>query len=193
MRVLSTVLGSLVLALVAAGVVGRPAGVEAGTAVRMDVSDLARESELIVEAHVLSSVVVETDRAIETEHLLEVRRTLAGQDLPYRALRVPGGVLDDGRGMQLAGMPRILPGEDVLLFLGPEGTGGLRMPVGLAQGKFTVVQRPGGGKQLVQDAGAVVLVDPDSGSLRRGEGRTVLDYAEVIARIEAARAVRRGR
>ena len=94
--------------------------------------------------------------------------------------------------MLLAGMPTLRPGEDVLLFLGREGSGRVRMPVGLAQGKFSVVADSEGGKMLVRDASGMTLVRRD-GSRILGEGRTVLDYAEVVAHIEAALATRRGR
>ena len=193
MRFLSLTVISLLVAFLVSGIVSRPVGVEAGTAVRMDVSELTLNSELVIEAHVLSAVAVQAGVQIETEFLLEVRRTFVGEDLPYRVIRVPGGVLEDGRGMLLAGMPSIVPGEDALLFLRGEAPSGVRMPVGLAQGKFSIVQRPGGRKTLVRDSAGMTLVHPDSGALIQNSGRTVFEYADVIARIEAALASARSR
>lgn len=160
--------------------------VQAGTAVRLDTAALTRSAALVVEGRVLASRALESSAGIETEHLLEVERTFKGVDLPHRVIRVPGGVLKDGRGMLLSGMPRICPGEDVLLFLSPESPNGVRMPVGLAQGKYTVLRRPDGTKALVRDAAEVALVDRRTGALERTRGRVVRDYAETVARIEAA-------
>ena len=57
-------------------------------------------------------------------------------------------VLEDGSGMILAGMPRIAAGEETLLFLSAEGATGVRMPVGLSQGKFRVIQTEDGGRWI---------------------------------------------
>lgn len=93
--------------------------------------------------------------------------------------------------MLLAGMPRIEPGENVLLFLSEPGAGGIRMPVGLAQGKFRILTRADGSRIVVRDAAGVTLVQPRTGALVRGEGRSVIDYADVVAQIEAASATKR--
>ncbi len=66
---------------------------------------------------------------IETEYLMSVDRTLWGADLGMRTVRLPGGVLPDGRGMMIPGMPRIAVGEDVLLFLSRQTSWGMRMPM----------------------------------------------------------------
>lgn len=192
MRFFSFCAGPLLFVLLA-GFPLRRSGVEAGTAVRMELEEMARGADLIVEGRVLSASAEEQGGWIETEYLLRVDRTLAGTDERWRALRLPGGVLPDGRGMILAGMPRLSAGEDVLLFLGAESEHGIRMPVGLAQGKFSVLRRAGGGKVLVREPAGLTLVDARTGEARSEEGRTVLDYASVVARIQAARAALRNR
>ena len=192
MRILTVLVGSVALGLATIALFGRPSGVEAGTAIRMEVTDLAVAADLILEARVLSSVALENEGRIETEYVLEVDRTFAGEDRGLRAIRVPGGVLEDGRGMMLAGMPSMRTGEEVLLFLGREHRGGLRMPVGLSQGKFELVRQPDGAKRLVRNTAGVTLVRRD-GVRVESEGRVVMDYADVVSRIEAARALRRDR
>jgi len=193
MRSLLAALGVATATLLFAAPLLRSNGVSAGTAVRMDVPGLTRNASLIVEGRVLSAVPVEQDGLVQTEYLIEVDRTFAGDDESYRLVRLPGGVRPDGSGMLLAGMPRIEPGDESLLFLTRESHNGMRMPVGLAQGKFDVVVRPDGTKSLVRDASEVTLVHPGSGKVTSADGRTILDYAQVVAEIEAALAAKRGR
>lgn len=169
--------------------------VDAGTALRLDVDGLVGHSELIVEARVLSATTVEpAGGVLSTEFLLEVRRTFKGDDLAYRTVRLPGGVRADGSGLLIPGMPRVVPGEDVLLFLGPEAPaarGAFRVPTGLAQGKLALRTLPGGRRELVGDLTGLRLagVDGHADDDRTGEGREVVrDYAWCVARIEAARA-----
>ena len=161
---------------------------EAGTAIRMDISELTQRAELILEARVLSMQALEAEGRIETEFLLDVRATHQGEDLPLRAIRLPGGILPDGRGMMLAGMPGLEVGETVLLFLTGPGESGLRMPVGLAQGKFAIVEAADGSKLLVREQSGLSLVQPGTTTLTEADGIAVLDYTEVLSRIIAAQA-----
>ncbi len=191
MRLLSAVCAFLLVFLGLVALPRRPSGVVAGTAVRMDVSELARNADLIVEGRVLSALAQEDGGRIETEYLLAVERTFAGDDRPLRAIRMPGGVLDDGRGMLLAGMPRIEAGETVLLFLTQPSASGIQMPVGLAQGKFRILERSDGSRVVVRSTSDVALLQRETGAILRGEGRTLMDYADLVAGIEAARAGKR--
>jgi len=160
-----------------------PGEAAAGTALRLDLAGLARHSELIVEARVLSARPVEVDGLLATEFLLEVARTFKGTDETYRAVRLPGGVRADGSGLLIPGMPRVLAGEEAWLFLGPESANGLRMPTGLAQGKLGIRRLPGGGRRLVGDLSGVELI----GSSRSDRGgRGFFDYAECLAALEVA-------
>lgn len=187
MRLLAT-LGALVATcLLVVGVPRPQARVSAGTAVRMSVPELTRNASLILEGHVLASQAsASPDGRVETEYLLQVERTFRGEDLPYRSIRIPGGVLPDGSGMVLAGMPTIADGEDVLLFLTGRSRGGVRMPVGLAQGKFRVVHQADGTKVLEREGGGVSLLDPRTGALQEAEHSSAWSYADVVAQIEAA-------
>jgi len=155
----------------------------AGTAERLDLSTLVQRSELVVEGRVLSTRVLETDGLLLTEALLEVSRTFKGADHPYTTLRMPGGVRDDGSGLLVPGVPGLVEGEELLLFLGPAGRAGMRLPTGLAQGRLQLRTATDGTRELVSDTSALALV---AGGASRSGSRAVLDYADVVAGIEAA-------
>lgn len=166
-------------------------GVEAGTALRLEVGDMARTSDLVIEGKVLDASVLEGESGlIETEYLVSVDRTLWGADLGTRIVRFPGGVLPDGRGMMIPGMPQIDVGEDVLLFLSKPTSWGMRMPMGLAQGKFSVLRSFNGERRLIRDRGSVTYVDPATGQVSETPTAASLDYAAVMSEIHAGIALR---
>lgn len=167
---------------------------EAGTAVRMDVPELVDGSELIVDALVLSARVLETGPArIETEYELAVGRTLLGAHLPQRSLRLPGGVLPDGRGLVLAGVPRLIVGERALLFLSQPSADGMRMPVGLAQGKLRVQADARGALWLERGQSSLRLVEAGSNAPARPDEGVRFAYHAFVERVEAAVAQRAAR
>ena len=47
--------------------------------------------------------------------------------------------------------------------------------------------------RLVRDATDVAIVNPESGEISRGMSHTILDYAQVVAEIEAALAAKKER
>jgi len=187
---LTVTIGLLFVALIGPGIWYDAESVQAGTAVRLELPELVENADLIIETRVLAARALESAGGIETEYLLEVHRTFEGDDQPYRLLRIPGGVLPDGRGLLLSGLPRIRTGEDVLLFLSKESETGVRMPVGLAQGKYRVVKLSDGSKALVRNTAGMALVDRKGGVLTTPHARQVRDYVETVARIEAALALK---
>lgn len=183
MRTILVCLTLLTLVVVPLVVDGGPRSepVSAGTAVRFELEELAREAELIVEGQVLRTHGVRRAGRIETEVLLAVERTHAGRDEALRWITLPGGVLPSGDGLLLAGMPRLAVGERVVLFLSAANSLDVRVPVGLAQGKWSVL-RATDGRRWVRQAPAArgVLVDgPPS--------ERALDYADFLARVTAGR------
>lgn len=173
----------------------------AGTAVRMDVRALVEGADLALEGRVISSRAVIGPRGrIDTEYVLAVDRTFVGEAQASRAIRLPGGVLPDGRGMIVPGLPRLAVGEDAIVFLSGADASGMRMPVGLAQGRFQVVRDLAGRRRLVRDQTGLELVDPAAAPGRQAEAIVQpadavawFDYAAVIAEIEAAAAAKRAR
>lgn len=180
--------------LLAAGLVRPPRRVEAGTALRLDLPALVARADLVLEARVVSErALALPDGRIETELVLSVARTFVGASEPVRTIRVPGGVLADGRGMVLPGVPRLAPGADYLLCLGARGSSGARLPVGLAQGVFRVARAAGGGRVLVRDQAHLALVERASDAPVAAPAGEAFGYAETIAVIEAAARARRAR
>jgi hypothetical protein len=168
----------------------RPA--TAGTAVELDVAGLTDHAGLIVEGRVLAAIPLEENGLVFTEYRLSATRTHFGEARPEQVFRWPGGVLADGSGLLLPGLPRLSAGEEVLLFLTEENARGLRTPVGLGQGSFLVARPSSGGRLLVRSHGDLALLDA-RGALRSAPRTSVFDYAAVVSEIEAAVAARRAR
>jgi hypothetical protein len=175
---LALFLADLLLAFLVA-----PREATAGTARRLELAELAQQAELVVEARVLSSHPVDAGGLLRTECLLEVARTFKGAHEAYRAVSLPGGIRPDGSGLLIPGLPRLVPGEEALLFLSAEDRSGTRMPVGLGQGKLVLRTLADGRKRLLCELGSVELVGEGSAG---HAARSVRDYAECVAAIEAA-------
>jgi hypothetical protein len=167
--------------------------VDAGTAVRLEsIQELVDEAHLVLEGYVRQvRPLVGPGGLIETEYTLDVDRTFLGEERAERVLRLPGGVLENGNGLLLPGMPTLVAGEEVLLFLSDTGSTGVRMPVGLSQGKFRVETSLDGTRRLSRRHGALTFVDPMTGATSDAGAAAVFDYAEVMAEIHAAVAARR--
>lgn len=166
---------------------------EAGTAIRLDVDGLVDRADLVVEAYVASATPVEIDGDVYTDYQLLIDRTWWGEDLGVRTVRLPGGVLPSGRGTLVPGMPSVVPGDDVILALTEPGSQERRVVVGLSQGRWRVVGDGRGGKLVVRGG--------EGGALVAGPGATplpidrleVMDYADLVSRLEAAAGARRAR
>lgn len=161
----------------------------AGSALRMDIEQLVDHASNVIEGRVIA-LSVELDGLGRpcTRATISVDRDFVGQASGSFDLRWPGGVLPSGDGMVIAGMPRAAVGEEVVLFLTEESSAGLRLPVGLAQGKFRVVHSVGGAKRLVREHADLELIDPHSARSQHVDASASLDYAETVARLEAAAA-----
>ena len=157
----------------------------------MDIHGLVQHADLIVEARVLDQKALDVAGRVETEYLLFVERTFEGDDHSLRTLRMPGGVLPDGRGMVLAGMPSLKKGETALLFLSHRGETGIRVPVGLAQGKYGVTYSEDGQKLLERSVSGLSLVNGVTGREVPGTSKQVRTYVSVVAEIEAALVAKR--
>ncbi len=158
---------------------------QAGTALRMDLDEAFMRSDLVIEGVVTTGTSAETDTGeIYTDWKVDVGRTYWGRNEEERTIRLPGGVLADGRGTVIPGMPRLALGEEVVLFLSPESGEGYRVPVGLSQGKYRIVTASDGARTAVQTGDHVTLIS--ARSTRSVDGLEMLEYADLVARIEAA-------
>jgi len=165
----------------------------ASVVVRLDLAGLVSRAERIVEARCVSTTPVLDDWGhVLTEVRLRVARGLKnatpGAEI---AFRIPGGEID-GQGLVIAGMPRFRVGEEVLLFLTAESHTGIRVPVGLGQGKLVVERDPVTGvKRLRRTMGGLALVDPATGEVLEAPGEERFDYDRFVSVVE--RLVREGR
>ncbi|MGH7150042.1 MAG: hypothetical protein ACREIU_05065, partial [Planctomycetota bacterium] len=166
-------------------------GAAATVVVRLDLPALTSRSEAILEGKCLSTrSVLDGAGNIATAVRVEVSRAFKGTAGEIE-FRIPGGVIGD-RGLLVPGMPAFSVGEEVLLFLTPESSTGIRLPVGLGQGKFRIERDPvTGGKALVRSLGGVRLLDPATGEAVPGPGEERFEYGALTALVE--RLVREGR
>ena len=164
-----------------------PSLLRAGTALRMTVPDLVDNAELVFEGRVIDARAIPAAHGrVVTEYFVSVHETYWG--LPYgtQTFRLPGGVLPNGNGMAVPGMPEVKVGEDAIFFLTEASPAGNRMPVGLAQGKFTLVVDPLGDKQLARSQEGLMLAHPSTGAIMPAAERSLLDYDAVVSTIRAA-------
>jgi hypothetical protein len=172
----------------------RSGTVEAGTVQRMDVEQLLGQCDQAFEGKVRSIRVLEpAHKRIETEITFAVTKRYWGDAGREFVLRIPGGVLPDGRGLVLPGLPSFSEGEELLLFLSAESRLGTRMPVGLAQGRLRIERGANGRKMLVRDQQDLEFYDPRTKTSSSAEARALFDYAALVARIEAAAQARKQR
>jgi len=191
----TAILGLFVVPLVVAAIGLSPQRpVDAGVALRMDVDQMVQRAGLVISGRVLGArALVAGNGRIDTEYTLTVDRTFWGEALGQRVIRIPGGVLPDGRGLMLPGMARLVPGEDVVLLLSEAGLDGVRVPMGLAQGKYRIVTNQLGTRIAVRTQAELELVQPGTGVVMPAEGADAIDYSELVAQIETATARRRAR
>jgi hypothetical protein len=161
--------------------------VRASTAVRMDTRGLVEGADLVLDAHVRGVRAIELSGGrIYTELRLDVVRTFLGEPLTERSVRLPGGVLSDGRGLLLAGVPIPEAGSRCVLFLSPEGAGGVRLPVGLAQGCRPLHVDAQGKWWANNDTAGIALLDPHSGALQEGSKQSPIAYTRLAKEIATA-------
>jgi hypothetical protein len=154
---------------------------------RLDLGGMVDAASSCLEARVLHTQ-VELDAFGRpcTRATLLVERDLIGEQRGAIDVRLPGGILPNGSGLVLPGMPSLVEGEELLLFLSATSSAGLRIPVGLAQGKFRVVRDSAGRRRLEREDAPLELLDlATSRSVHTGLGASY-DYAAAIAEIQAA-------
>lgn len=186
---------ALTLGVLLVGVLAR-----ADTARALDLDGLADRAEWIVRGRVVETRAFRPEVGpIRTEVRLALERTFArpaaeGDEPPEAAtelvFRLPGGVLPDGHGLVLPGLPRMAAGDDVLLFLSRESRAGLRVPVGAAQGAFFLRADEDGVVRVRRRLGTLQTVDASGAAVAstagRAETRDELER-EVEAAVDRAR------
>ncbi len=164
----------------------------AGTAVHLEIEGLVQNAELVFEGRVVTARSYRTRGGqsstgpVETEFFVTVQRTYLGQPTGTRVFRLPGGVLEDGSGMVVPGMPSLREGDTALFFLTEESHTGWRVPVGLAQGKLDVVVDAQGRRALKRSGASLNLIDQRTGLFVPIPEGAYLNYDETVLRIENA-------
>jgi len=159
----------------------------------MDLGQLVDRADLVFEGHVVSATPVDIGGDVFTDYQLIVDRTWWGDDLGARTVRLPGGALPSGRVTIVPGMPSLVPGDDVVLSLTEADDLSRRVVVGLSQGRWRIVGDGRGGKLALRGGEGGALVSSPSALPVPVERLDVMEYADLVSRLEAAAAKRLAR
>lgn len=173
--------------------------VRATVVMALGFDEMAAQADRVVlgSVHSVSARWVERDgeKTIETTIDVAVEDELGNVSAePVARIVQPGGKVGDV-GLVVTGIPEFRTGERVLVFLRVSGADeqgrAVHSVVGMAQGKFIVLPRLGGGFDAIQQFGTgFALADADDdGTIRPVEGRAPIrmDLGEALARVRAAR------
>ena len=156
-----------------------PAG--ATTLERLDLPQLVQRAHTIFVGTCLSSDETTLAGRPYRRFHFSVARTLKGDHLPRRTVHLPGGT-HNGRTIRFVGMPQIAPDEEIVLFLTEADDLGYAWPVGLAQGKFTVLRQTGNALVRRDLQGASLVGAAKSGQALDGMG--LEDFLNQVRRLQ---------
>jgi hypothetical protein len=167
---------ALALALAAAS--------SATTLERMSLARMAQAAATIVRARCAGNSVVWDAGEIWTLTSFEVEETWGGSPPARITVRLLGGRMGELTSL-VSGVPRFLPGEDVVLFLEPTPRGDFSV-VSWEQGTFRIRRGVPGGQPLVtQDTASFATFDPATRRFDAG-GIRDMQLSQFRERIEAA-------
>lgn len=139
----------------------------ATTLARMDVEELTRSATLVGRARCVSNVSRWVDDLLWTLTTLEMTEIWKGQAPRTITVRLIGGRAG-GRRILVEGVPRFLPGEELVVFLEPSGKDDWTV-TSWAQGTFRISHVATGRTQVVtQDTAGLALFDPMTRQFRSG-------------------------
>ncbi len=150
-----------------AGLLGVPPRADATIVVPADFAELVREARVVVHGRVVRVAGLWADgrRRVDTLVTLEAVEYFKGDFGTIVTVRVPGGELGRYRSI-VVGAPVFEAGDEVVLLLGARGPS-VPYVLGLSQGVYRVVARPGTGEKLVVPPPLVAGVD--AAVVRRGD------------------------
>jgi hypothetical protein len=128
---------SLRLGVLCALVCGAP--VDATTVMRFDLAELTQNAACIFVGQCQQATTELVDGLVYTRYRFAVDQVVHGEPVRQIVVHLRGGQYQD-RQYVLAGMPRFVPGERVVLFLTDNDPRGYAWPVGLGQGVFRIQQ-----------------------------------------------------
>jgi hypothetical protein len=169
-------------------------GARASTVEQLDLAGLFDRSEHVVHGRIAAKrVVVGARGRPETEYELGLTHAFWGGAANVLTFRTPGGALADGRELVIPGLPSLAVGEEVLLFLSRESRTGLRVPVGLAQGKFQVVRDEHGAATLLRGESELDVLDPTTKEVKKLSTLASLGFDATAAELGRLANLRRDR
>lgn len=175
---------TLTLAILTLGLLAAAPPASATSVIRMSVADMTDRAEVIVHGRcVRKQARMGKDDEIVTDITLEVFEAVKGELGRSFEFTVYGGVLPE-RGSAIAGAPTYKTGEELLVFLGPVNDRGLRMVIGLAQGKYTI-RRERGQTLAFRNLQGLSLVDAKTGETSEAEPEQGVPFEELLARVKA--------
>ncbi len=118
----------------------------------MNIEDLIKKSDLIIHGIVekIESGKDEQSGLLVTYITITVLENFYGDTKGKYTFKQYGGKAD-GIVYSTAGSPRFTVNEEVILMLYPQSTKGMQSPVGMEQGKFSVITDTRSGKKFVQN------------------------------------------
>jgi hypothetical protein len=156
----------------------------ATTLERMSLEKMAAAAPVIVRARCAGNSVVRDEGEIWTLTSFDVEEAWRGSPPPRITVRLLGGSMGDITS-HVSGVPRFLPGEDVVLFLQTTVRGDFSV-VSWEQGTFRIHrQSPGAQAFVTEDTASFATFDPDTRKFRAA-GIRHMALAEFRARVQAA-------
>ncbi len=162
------------------------AGVAGATSVlSFTLDELTDRADFVAHGTVLSVKPRLTPEGVVTDVALRVTERLKGQAEGTFQFTTPGGRTAE-RGTFIAGAPVFEAGEEVVVFLEARGPKGLRVPIGLAQGKYTVRDEDGR-RVAVRNLAGLRLVDQRTREERDGDevSERALPLDELLGAVRA--------
>ncbi|MBL8696326.1 MAG: hypothetical protein JNJ88_19680 [Planctomycetes bacterium] len=138
--------------------------VAAATVERIELHGLASRAEQVIEARV-QSVNAAADRSgrLATRVELTVLTRLKGKASSSVSFLLPGGARQ-GEHLVVPGVPKLVPGEEVVIFLSKPSSAGISLPIGLGQGLYRAsVDAKSGEKRYTPDLAGLELLDGATG------------------------------
>ena len=122
------------------------ASLSATTLERLSMDQIISKSTYIIRAKILGGAGTVSNRSIYTKYSLQVTESLKGPEAASLEVLVPGGTAS-GMSQSIAGAPKLIIGNEMVLFLWKAPKGHL-MVIGMQQGAFDL-QKDATGKQFI--------------------------------------------
>jgi len=155
----------------------------AATLERLSLEEMAVRSTAVVRARAMSSASLFLGPMIYTRTRFQVLEQWKGADQPWVEVTLPGGMVGQVT-ESYAGVPRFVPGQELVLFLWT-GPSGRTQIIGLTQGLFEVERSASGEALAVRRPSGELVLDPATRTSAREEG-IAMPLGSLAIRVRAA-------